>query len=207
MGEFRLSNNTSTERGWLIPTSGDPDYDEALDRLLSQWMRNVSGLSAGMVRPRWQKEQPPLLPVETNWCAFGVILQQGVMANGDFFDERHGLDWLQNYVQTNLYNLLYTSTTKVPQTEAGITRLLSSVEKSLDQAVQNGLIAPGVWNGGDLGQLSSGDTLPKGYYVYAQPLDEQAQSEREARKAPVIQAAIKLAGAVHYADVQINVVR
>ncbi len=46
-GEFRLSNNTSTERGWLIPTSGDPDYDEALDRLLSQWMRNVSGLSAG----------------------------------------------------------------------------------------------------------------------------------------------------------------
>lgn len=73
MGEFRLSNNTSTERGWLIPTSGDPDYDEALDRLLSQWMRNVSGLSAGMVRPRWQKEQPPLLPAETNWCAFGVI--------------------------------------------------------------------------------------------------------------------------------------
>ncbi len=136
-----------------------------------------------------------------------AILQQGVMANGDFFDERHGLDWLQNYVQTNLYNLLYTSTTKVPQTEAGITRLLSNVEKSLDQAVQNGLIAPGVWNGGDLGQLSSGDTLPKGYYVYAQPLDEQVQSEREARKAPVIQAAIKLAGAVHYADVQINVVR
>lgn len=96
---------------------------------------------------------------------------------------------------------------KFPRLEAGITRLLSNVEKSLDQAVQNGLIAPGVWNGGDLGQLSSGDTLPKGYYVYAQPLDEQAQSEREARKAPVIQAAIKLAGAVHYADVQINVVR
>lgn len=72
------------------------------------------------------------------------------MANGDFFDERHGLDWLQNYVQTNLYNLLYTSTTKVPQTEAGITRLLSNVEKSLDQAVQNGLIAPGVWNGATL---------------------------------------------------------
>ncbi len=34
------------------------------------------------------------------------------MANGDFFDERHGLDWLQNYVQNHLYNLLYTSTTK-----------------------------------------------------------------------------------------------
>lgn len=136
-----------------------------------------------------------------------AILQQGVMSNGDFFDERHGLDWLQNYVQTNLYNLLYTSTTKVPQTEAGITRLVANVEQSMNQAVINGLVAPGVWNGGDIGELKSGDTLTKGYYVYAQPLDQQAQSDREARKAPLIQVACKLAGAVHYADVQINVVR
>lgn len=136
-----------------------------------------------------------------------AILQQGVMANGDFFDERHGLDWLQNYVQTDLFNALYTSTTKIPQTEAGITRLLTVVEKSLDQAVSNGLVAPGVWNGGDIGQITAGDTLTKGYYVYAQPLSSQAQADREARKAPLIQAAIKLAGAVHYADAQINVVR
>ncbi|HHA1954416.1 TPA: DUF3383 family protein [Enterobacter ludwigii] len=136
-----------------------------------------------------------------------AILQQGVMANGDFFDERHGLDWLQNYVQTNLYNLLYTSTTKIPQTDAGVTRLLSNVEQSMDQSVTNGLVAAGVWNGGPIGQLNSGDTLTKGYYVYAQPLSEQAQADREARKAPLIQVACKLAGAVHFADVQINVVR
>lgn len=136
-----------------------------------------------------------------------AIIQQGVMANGDFFDERHGLDWLQNYVQTNLYNLLYTSTTKIPQTDAGVTRLMTNVEASLDQAVNNGLIAPGVWNGGPIGQIESGDTLTKGYYVYADAVANQAQSDREARKSPVIQAAIKLAGAIHYADVQINVVR
>ncbi|EJJ0295969.1 DUF3383 family protein, partial [Enterobacter asburiae] len=41
----------------------------------------------------------------------------------------------------------------------------------------------------------------------AQPISEQAQADREARKAPVIQVACKLAGAVHFADVQINVVR
>ncbi len=136
-----------------------------------------------------------------------AIIQQGVMANGDFFDERHGLDWLQNYVQTNLYNLLYTSNTKIPQTDAGVTRLMTNVEASLDQAVNNGLIAPGVWNGGPIGQIESGDTLTKGYYVYADSVDNRAQSDREARKSPVIQAAIKLAGAIHYADVQINVVR
>ncbi|WP_312740890.1 DUF3383 family protein [Cedecea neteri] len=136
-----------------------------------------------------------------------AILQQGVMSNGDFFDERHGLDWLQNYVQNNLFNLLYTSTTKIPQTDAGVTRLLSNVEQSMDQAVTNGLVAAGLWNGGPIGQLSPGDTLTKGYYVYAQPLVQQAQADREARKAPLIQVACKLAGAVHYADVQINVVR
>jgi len=136
-----------------------------------------------------------------------AILQQGVMANGDFFDERHGLDWLQNYVQTNYFNLLYTSLTKIPQTDAGGTRLLANVEQSMDQAVTNGLIAPGVWNGGPIGELSSGDTLTKGYYAYITPMAQQAQADREKRKAPLIQVACKLAGAIHYGDVQINVVR
>lgn len=136
-----------------------------------------------------------------------AILQQGVMANGDFFDERHGLDWLQNYVQTNYFNLLYTSLTKIPQTDAGGTRLLANVEQSMDQAVNNGLIAPGVWNGGPIGELASGDTLAKGYYAYITPMADQAQADREKRKAPLIQIACKLAGAIHYGDVQINVVR
>lgn len=136
-----------------------------------------------------------------------AILQQGVMANGDFFDERHGLDWLQNYVQTNYFNMLYTSSTKIPQTDAGGTRLLANVEQSMEQAEKNGLIAPGIWNGGPIGELSSGDTLTKGYYCYITPMADQAQADREKRKAPLMQVACKLAGAVHYGDVQINVVR
>ncbi|WP_392440054.1 DUF3383 domain-containing protein [Edwardsiella piscicida] len=145
--------------------------------------------------------------VFVNYANDTAIIQEGVMCNGDFIDERHGLDWLQNYVQTNLWNLLYTSTTKIPQTDAGVTRLVSNIEASMDQAANNGLVAPGIWNGGDIGQLSAGNTLTKGYYVYAPAVATQAQSDREARKAPVIQVACKLAGAIHFADVQINVVR
>ncbi|MDE9537394.1 DUF3383 domain-containing protein, partial [Xenorhabdus bovienii] len=52
-----------------------------------------------------------------------------------------------------------------------------------------------------------GDMLTKGYYTYAAPIADQVQAEREKRKAPVIQCAIKLAGAVHFADVIINVNR
>lgn len=133
-----------------------------------------------------------------------AILQEGVMSGGWFFDERHGLDWLQNDVQTAIWNRLYTSTTKVAQTDAGVGRLTTTMEDRLDQAVTNGLLAPGQWNGDDLGALKTGDTLTKGYYVYAPPVADQSQADREARKAPVLQAATKLAGAVHFVDVIIT---
>lgn len=136
-----------------------------------------------------------------------AILQEGTMCNGFFFDEVHGLDWLQNDVQTDVYNLLYTSSTKVPQTDAGMNTILTRVEGRLAQAVNNGLLAPGIWNGPSFGGIKTGQYLTKGYYAYASPVDDQAQADREGRKATPIQAATKLAGAVHFSDVVINVNR
>lgn len=136
-----------------------------------------------------------------------AIVQEGVMVNGYFFDEVHGTDWLQNDVQTAVYNLLFTSTTKIPQTDAGINRIVATVESRLAQAVVNGLVAPGVWTADGFGALNSGDTLSKGFYVYAAPVATQSAADRQARKAPLIQCAIKLAGAVHFVNVQINVNR
>ncbi|MBX4744204.1 DUF3383 domain-containing protein [Klebsiella aerogenes] len=136
-----------------------------------------------------------------------AILEQGVMSNGDFFDERHGLDWLQNAVQTADFNTLYTSTTKIPQTDAGTTTRIANIELVLDKAVQNGLFAPGKWTGGPMGQLNTGDMLTKGYYTWAENVDDQLQVDREARKGVPIQVAGKLAGAVHYGSVAITVVR
>lgn len=136
-----------------------------------------------------------------------AILQHGNMSGGWFIDERHGLDWLQNQVETDLWNLLYTTNTKVGQDDAGMTAILSTVNGSLDKAVRNGLVAPGVWNGDEFGELKKGDTLSTGYYVYIVPLEEQSQSDREARKAPPIQIAVKLKGAVHFIDATITVNR
>ncbi|WP_421595718.1 DUF3383 family protein [Rahnella sp. PD4] len=136
-----------------------------------------------------------------------AILEQGVMANGDFFDERHGLDWLQNTVQTTDYNTLYTSPNKIPQTDAGTTTRMAAIELALSQAVDNGLFAPGKWTGGPIGQLSTNDYLTKGYYLYADSVDNQLQADREQRKAVPIQVAGKLAGAVHYSSVAITMVR
>ena len=135
------------------------------------------------------------------------ILQYGTMSGGWYIDEVHGLDWLQNRVETDLWNLLYTSTTKIGQDESGMTAILSTVNSSLEAGVRNGLIAPGVWNGDEFGTLKRGDTLTTGYYVYIQPLAEQAQADREQRKAPPIQIAVKLKGAVHSIDATITVNR
>lgn len=136
-----------------------------------------------------------------------AILQEGVMANGFYFDEVHGTDWLQNDLQTAVYNALYTSPTKIPQTDQGVTQLLGVISGRLEQSVTNGLVAPGVWNGPSIGALATGDTLSTGYYVYAPPIATQSQADREARKAPVIQAAVKLAGAIHSADIIVTVNR
>jgi hypothetical protein len=136
-----------------------------------------------------------------------AIIQQGVMANGFFFDEVHGTDWLANAIQTNVYNLLYQSPTKIPQTDAGTHLIVNEINDTLVAAVNNGLVAPGEWNGPPLGQLNTGDTLTLGYYVFAPPVATQAQADREARKSVPIQVAIKLAGAIHFAGIIVTVNR
>lgn len=136
-----------------------------------------------------------------------AIIQPGVMANGYYIDERHAADWFQNFLQTNLWNLLYTSPTKIPQTDAGNNQLVNVIESSCVQARQNGWVAPGVWNSPGFGQLAQFDELLTGYYVYAPPVATQAQADREARKSVPFQVAVKLAGAIHSVDCAVTVNR
>ena len=134
-----------------------------------------------------------------------AILQPGVMSNGEFFDIVHGSDWLQNAMQTAVFNVLLTSGTKIPQTDAGVNQLVAALTQQCEQAVTNGFVAPGVWNGPAVGAIVNGQTLSKGYYIYAPPVSSQSVAARAARQAPVIQVAIKLAGAVHSSNVIVSV--
>jgi hypothetical protein len=135
-----------------------------------------------------------------------AITQEGVMSGAAYFDEMHGLDWLSNRIQNDLWNVLYTSP-KVPQTNPGVHVLVTTCDGALSQGVQNGLVAPGVWNAPGFGELQQGDTLHNGWYTFANNVDTQSQADREARIAPLIQIAVKLAGAIHFVDVLINVNR
>ncbi|MDR5616911.1 hypothetical protein [Arsenophonus sp.] len=68
-----MSNNSSTEAGWLTPFDDNALYNESLNRLLSRWVGGVSGLPMRHVLPRWQCDPAPLQSPDTNWCAFGII--------------------------------------------------------------------------------------------------------------------------------------
>jgi hypothetical protein len=126
-----------------------------------------------------------------------AIVQEAVMANGDFIDERFGADWLQNALQVALFNVLYTSPTKIPQTDAGTQVLVGACSQVCQQAVFNGFVAPGQWNGPTIGQLVTGDLLTTGFYIFAPPVSSQSQADREARRSVPITICVKLAGAVH----------
>jgi hypothetical protein len=134
------------------------------------------------------------------------IIVNGKTAGGFYIDEVWGTDWMANYIQTGLFNLLYDAP-KIPQTDAGVIILTNNVETSLTQAVTNGLLAPGVWNSAGFGSIKQGDNLTKGYYVWAPTVADQALADRAARRSPLIQVAAKLAGAVHTVDVAITVNR
>lgn len=136
-----------------------------------------------------------------------AIIQYGVMSGLAYFDEIHGLDWFQDALQNAEYNLLYQSATKIPQTEAGINQIVTVASGVCDEAVNNGLVAAGTWNADGFGQLVRGNYLKSGYYIYVQPLALQSQADREARKSPPMQIALKLAGAIHTLDVVVNVNR
>jgi len=134
------------------------------------------------------------------------IIQFGTVAAGFYIDEIQGADWLQNDLQTRVYGALYAAP-KIPQTDAGVTQLISVCEQGCDQAVANGFVAPGVWTGSPVGVLKPGDTLSKGYYVYAPSVASQSSADRAARKSPPITVCIKLAGAIQSVTMAINVNR
>jgi hypothetical protein len=125
-----------------------------------------------------------------------------------YFDQVTNLIWFVNTIQREVFNVLATTGTKVPQTEPGLEIIRGAIRGVCNQAVTNGYVAPGVWNSPDT--FGDYDDFHRnieefGFYEYHQPVAEQSQSERELRQAPVWQIAAKESGAVHSANILIYV--
>lgn len=135
-----------------------------------------------------------------------VGLENGNVFSGDWFDEIIYGDKLVNAIQLNIADLLY-SVTKVAQTEGGVAQLKTVIADACQDFVNIGFIAPGQWNGGSILTLNTGDYLSSGYLILSQSIDSQSQADRDARKAPKIYVAVKLAGAIQSIVIEIDVNR
>lgn len=125
-----------------------------------------------------------------------------------FFDQVYNLRWFVGALQVAGFNFLAQSSTKIPQTESGMDGLKGAYREVCEAAVSNAYSAPGRWTspttfGNQADLLRNIDQM--GYYIYSAPIASQLQVNREAREAPLVQIALKEAGAIHSSNVVVYV--
>ena len=151
---------------------------------------------------------------EATACGADVYLSlQGdscVFTSGanSFYDQVYNQLWFSGALQVAGFNFLAQTGTKVPQTESGMDGLKGAYRAVCQQAVVNGYSAPGSWtspvtfgNGTQLIQNIS----QVGYYIYSSPVALQLQTARAARQAPLVQIALKQAGAIQSSAVVVYI--
>lgn len=122
----------------------------------------------------------------------------------DYFDNVYSDLALKFALETAGFNYLRQTNTKVPQTEAGMDGLKSAYAVVCDRFVRNRFIRGGSWTSSETfgdPEIFKQNILDKGYYIYSLPITEQEAVQREQRKAPLTQIAVKRAGAIHTSDV------
>ena len=132
-----------------------------------------------------------------------------VLSSGgnDYFDNVLNTIWFVSALKVAGFNALAQVASKVPQTEAGISLLKSAYRTVCQQAVNNAFVAPGSWTSPETFGVQAdffANISGFGFYIYSQPVNLQSVADRTARKAPVIQIAAKLAGAVHSSNVIVS---
>ena len=115
------------------------------------------------------------------------------MASGSWLDTTHGLMWLENRTEVDMFNLLYQSNTKIPFTQTGINTTKATLDRSLQAAVRNGLAGPGF--------LSDGTYLPEGYIIESVALADVPSGDKGNRVYKGLSFKMVGAGALHEVEV------
>lgn len=130
--------------------------------------------------------------------------------NNGYTDDIENQLWLKKALEVAGFNFLRQTNTKIPQTEAGMAGLRNAYGQVCEQAIRNGVAGAGAWNTavpfGDPEDFKR-NIEERGYYIYSIPVAQQSQTDREARKAPVCNIALKFTSAIHHSDVIVNIER
>lgn len=126
----------------------------------------------------------------------------------NFFDQVYNLLAFVAGLQVAGFNYLAEASTKIPQTENGMDGLKGAYRNVCEEFVTNEYLAPGTWTSpttfGNQNDLYL-NIAQRGYYIYSQPVGQQSQTNRAARQAPLVQIAIKQAGAIQSSNIIVNV--
>lgn len=125
-----------------------------------------------------------------------------------YYDQVYNQLWFVGALQVAGFNFLAQAATKIPQTENGMDGLKGAYRTVCEQAVTNQYCAPGAWNSptlfGNPADLIA-NVAQRGYYIFSSPVSQQLQADRAARKAPLVQIALKEAGAIQQSSVIVNI--
>lgn len=170
-------------------------------------LKPLAGVTPDPVMTETLLSKCKLAGVDSYISIEGVACVFSTGANG-FFDEVFNELWFINAIQTAGFNYLRQTNTKIPQTENGMTGLKNAYAQVCVRGVNNGFIAAGSWTSSDTfgnPDLFKRNIETSGFYVYSMPVAQQTKADREARKAPLVQIAVKTAGAIHSTNVMIYV--
>lgn len=125
-----------------------------------------------------------------------------------FFDQIYNQQWIAGAFQVAAFNYLAQTNTKIPQTENAMDGFKGALRNVCEEGVTNQYLAPGQWTspttfGNQVDFLLN--ISQRGYYIYSSPIAKQAQVDRAARKAPLVQIALKEAGAIQSASIIVNI--
>jgi hypothetical protein len=192
---------------WAYAGRGMSTNFSAINVASTMHLKNLAGVSSdsGMNQTLLNAAKAVGADVYVNIAGQACVMSFGA---NEFYDDVYNLDWLVGALEVAGFNYLRQTGTKIPQTEQGMDGLKAAYRRVCSQAVSNGFIAPGSWTGSD----TFGDPedfkrniTDFGFYIYSQPVALQPVADRNAREAPVVQIAIKFAGAIHSTDVIVNV--
>lgn len=142
------------------------------------------------------------------YCSIQGVPKVYTSGANTFFDDVYNLLWFVGALKIAGFNILAQTSTKIAQTEDGVSALKGGYRAVCEQAVTNQFLAPGTWTSpNSFGNLADflANISQRGYYIYSQPVSQQSPTDRAARKAPLIQIAAKYAGAIHSSTVIVNI--
>lgn len=165
---------------------------------------DISGTEAGFMRDDKKKAVfYSKVDLQGSEDAGRIINSYTHSSYGEYIDDVVNLDAFTNDLKVTLYNALTNQPTKLPQTVAGQTVLLSAAKETCERYLSNGYL-------GERNYTDPSDGLEKytrGYEILTQPEDilSISDAERAARKAAPIKVRIYRAGAIHAVDVTVEV--